>query len=261
MFEALVRALTQTVIRENISTATSIKKILREHFSRDTVLSRDLDCYNALLTSRGLDKYTAEKMIFRAKKAREDLGAEEIFKSQSHLIRQMNEALGSDVYNTFVPNYKSLATVAQLFTDTLSIQDRILLEKQIVENMMGHDTAVVSMKPQDDLVISTFQKRFNQRYGALLPEQKEVLRRYVLSFGEEEANFKVYMATTLQKIKEEVEKSLEYPEVSDDTTMVQNTKRLLERIATYDVNCLSAGDILRVVKMQQLVMEYQRDAT
>jgi hypothetical protein len=261
LFEALVRVLTRSVIRENTQAVTSIKKILREYFSHSTVLSKDLECYNALLHSRGLDKYTAEKMIFRAKRERESLGDEEIFKSQSQLIRQINESIGPTVYGTFVPNYKALATIAQLFTGSPSIQDRILLEQQIVENMMGEETISEPMKPQDDLVISTFQKNFNDRYGVLLPEQKDVLRHYVLSFGDEEAHFKVYMATTLGKIKEEVEKSLSCPEVAEDATMVENTHLLLKRIDTYDVNSLSHDDILKVVKMQQLVREYQRNAT
>ena len=182
-------------------------------------------------------------------------------KGELFLINKINETLGPDIYKTFVPNYKSLATISQLFSDALTVQDRVLLENKIIEKMMDAPDRAETLKPQDDLVIAAFQKRFNQKYDSLLPEQKEVLKHYVLSFGDEEANFKVFMAHTLQGIREEIQNSLHYSEVSEDPQMVENTQQVLKRLESYDVNNLTTKDILKVVKMQQLVKEYHSDAT
>ena len=261
LFEALVRNLTQAVVKQDEKRSRVIKKILREHFGNNTLLGKEMECYEAIIKSSNLDKYTAEKMVFHAKRQHQALGNKKVFHSQSVLIKRINETLGADIYKTFVPNYKSLATISQLFGDGLTVKDRVLLENKIIEKMMRAPDTIENLKPQDDLVITSFQKRFNEKYASLLPEQKEVLKHYVLSFGDEEANFKVFMAQTLQRIQEEIQNSLDYSEVAEDVQMVENTQQVLKRLEFYDVNDLTTKDILKAIKMQQLVKEYHSDAT
>ena len=67
LFEALIRELTKTVVSGDSKRGTVIKGILREHFGRGMVLFSELDCFNSITDLKGVDQYTAEKTIHRAR--------------------------------------------------------------------------------------------------------------------------------------------------------------------------------------------------
>jgi hypothetical protein len=260
LFEALIKELTKSVINKETRRTKFVKDILREHFRTGTVLSKELECYNALAEKSGLDSYTAEKMVFRAKRAYDDIGHSEIFKEQSLVIKKINENLGKDVYGNFVPNYQSLASLAQIFSDKLPVKSRVLMEQRIIESITSEEPLSSEMKTVDSLVMQKFTERFNDTYDELLNEQKELLSRYITSFNESGADFRLFVGRELQRISEAVSHSLETPEVSEDLKMVESTKKVLEKIGGLNVSQLTEKDILKVLKLQRLVREYKEDA-
>jgi len=260
LFEALIKELTKSVINKETRRTKFVKDILREHFRSGTVLSKELECYNALVEKSGLDSYTAEKMVFRAKRAYDDIGHSEIFKEQSLVIKKINENLGKDVYGNFVPNYQSLASLAQIFSDKLPVKSRVLMEQRIIESITSEEPLSSEMKTVDSLVMQKFTERFNDTYDELLNEQKELLSRYITSFNESGADFRLFVGRELQRISEAVSHSMETPEVSEDLEMVENTKKVLEKIGGLNVSQLTEKDILKVLKLQRLVREYKEDA-
>lgn len=260
LFEALIKELTKSVINKETRRTKFVKDILREHFRSGTVLSKELECYNALVEKSGLDSYTAEKMVFRAKRAYDDIGHSEIFKEQSLVIKKINENLGKDVYGNFVPNYQSLASLAQIFSDKLPVKSRVLMEQRIIESITSEEPLSSEMKTVDSLVMQKFTERFNDTYDELLNEQKELLSRYITSFNESGADFRLFVGRELQRISEAVSHSLETPEVSEDLEMVESTKKVLEKIGGLNVSQLTEKDILKVLKLQRLVREYKEDA-
>ena len=128
LFETLVRELTKAFVSRDSDTSTKIKTIFKENFNQGSALMQELDCYKALQEKSGLDRYTAEKLIFEAKSKYKKLDKDEIFTEQSAVIKKINQELGSDTYNNFVPNYKSYATLAQIFGDKIPVKNRVLLE-------------------------------------------------------------------------------------------------------------------------------------
>ena len=105
LYEALVRELTKSVISSNSTRSKIVKTILKEHFRSGKVLFNELGCFTALTDRSNLDRYTAEKMIFRAKSEYDNLNQQEIFKEQSTVIKKVNTELGKEVFNNFVPDY------------------------------------------------------------------------------------------------------------------------------------------------------------
>ena len=106
LYEALVRELTKSIVGHNKEKTQQIKDIFKEHFSTDSELLKELNCYRALSEtdrSEPLDHYTAEKMIFSAKKEHESLNLKTIFKEQSQVIKKINTQLSTQVFKTFVP--------------------------------------------------------------------------------------------------------------------------------------------------------------
>ena len=105
VFEALVREVTKAIIAKDNNRKNKVVSIIKEHFSGGTLLNKELKCYKALLESRDLDQYTAEKIIFQARVEHERLPQKDVFVEQSRLIRNINKELGAAVFSNFVPNY------------------------------------------------------------------------------------------------------------------------------------------------------------
>ena len=260
LYEVLTRELTKTIVERDAAKASTIKNIFREHFASNTTLGRELSCYQALCESKELDQYTAEKMIFSAKKEYENLDKSQVFQEQSQVIKKINTSLGPNVYKNFVPNYRAYATVSQIFNDTTPVKSRVLLEQQMLSTMTSSDKASEDLHPVDSLVVKSFSDRFNQKYTNLLPEQQDLLSKYVLSFGANEADFKLCVVNELKRIKEEVQSSLGLEEVKSDPDMVQTTDKVLKKIESFNVASIQKEDVLNILKLQNLVHEYHQDA-
>jgi flagellin-specific chaperone FliS len=261
LYEALVRELTKAITTQNPSRSATVKNILQEHFRSGKTLFSELGCFSALSDTRGLDSYTAEKMVFRAKKAYDELSPEDIFSEQSQVIKKINTQLGKEVYDNFVPNYKTYATIAQIFGTKAPIKSRVLMEKKIIDVMTTSESSGTgTMKPVDSLVVGQFVKNFNKAYSHLLPEQINLLNKYVLSFGPNVADFQVTMGTELKRIYEEVQQSLESEEVQSDAEMRENTQKILSQLDEWDIRDIDDKKLTKVLKLQELVREYHADA-
>ena len=260
LYEALVRELTKSVVSNNSTRSKIVKTILKEHFRSGKVLFSELGCFTALTDRSNLDRYTAEKMIFRAKNEYDKLNQQEIFKEQSAVIKKVNTELGKEVFNNFVPDYKSYATLAQIFGTKMPVKNRVIMEQKIVETLTSSEEAQEEMQPVDSLVVKSFTERFNKEYTELLPEQKELLNRFIVSFNESEADFKLYAGKELKRIQEGVQASLELPDVKEDEEMVENTKKVLDQISKFNVANLDEQQILKILKLQKLAREYETDA-
>lgn len=260
LYEALVRELTKSVVEQNSSRSQKIKKILKEHFRSGKILFSELGCFRALSQKDELDRYSAEKVIFRAKKEYESLNQQDIFKEQSAVINKINTQLGRDVFNTFVPDYKSYATLSQIFGNKLPVKSKVIMEQRILDILTSGSEEPQTLQPVDNLVVKSFTENFNKEYGDLLPEQKALLNRFITSFNENEVDFRLYVGTELKRIKESVEESLKLPEVQDDQEMIENTHRVIEQVSSFNVSNLSEQQILKILKLQKLVREYEKDA-
>jgi len=183
-----------------------------------------------------------------------------VFHEQSKVIKKINKDLGKEVYNNFVPNYQSLASLSQIFQDKMPIKSRVILEKKIIETLTTSPADEPPLVPVDNLVMRAFTDRFNQSYGGLLSEQRELLNKYITSFHEHGVDFRLFVGSELKRIHEKVESSLSLGEVSEDSKMIENTQKVLAKIKSFNVSSLSEGDILRLLKLQKLAKEYDTDA-
>ena len=109
-------------------------------------------------------------------------------------------------------------------------------------------------------MIKNFIKRYNSQYNNLLPEQKELLSKYIGSLNEGIIDFQVYLVEELKRIKGSVADSLQTEEVKSDESMVSSTKHVLEKIDNFNVINIGEKEVLKILKMQNLVNEYNENA-
>lgn len=256
LFECLNRELTRAIVEQKKDKTLTIRKLFTDYFRKGSILAEELDCYRSILESRELDMYTAEKTLFQCKQKHLGLDPTRIFQEQSQMIKSINTQLGASVYNTFVPNYKTYATVAQIFGNKTSTHKRVLMEKAILEHMTSEIPQMKPLKAPDSLVVESFIKRFNEKYATLPTPQRSLLNKYITSFANNGVDFKTYLVEELSRLEEEVVASLLMSEVNSDTAMVESTNRVIEEIRSFDVSSVTPTDILQVLKIQQLVSEY-----
>ena len=208
VYEALVRELTESVVKNDKNKQNKIVSIIKEHFTSDSILKEELELYRTIYETRDIEKNTAEKIMVQAKQKHISLDKKRLFREQSALINKINKTLSRKVYNKFVPNYKTIASVYSIFQDALPIKDRVLLEENIV-TQMSSSVEVVSQenqRPIDSLTYRTFVDKYNDEYSEVLNEnQKKLLNTYISSFSDNDVDLKVYLNEEIEDLKHRIQ--------------------------------------------------------
>ena len=140
------------------------------------------------------------------------------------------------------------------------MKTRVLLEQEILETLSGKNNEQnEDMKPVDTLVVKTFVNNFNDKYSNLLPEQRDLLNKYILSLGDNVADFQLFLVKELQRIKDSVTSSLLSEDIKNDEQMTANTRLVIEQIESFNVSRFNEKDLKKVLKLQNLVNEYKPD--
>ncbi len=261
VFEALAREATVAIIKGDEGRKAKVVSIVRKHFTGDSLLKKDLECYRSLYENQNIDEVTSKKIVEAVMAAKRLIDPDGLFKQQTEVIKDINKELSPQTFNNFVPNYKSLATIAKMF-NTNSPKQSVMLEAKIVQGMISN-TEVSKLEPIDSITFATFTKKFNQKYGdALLREQKELLNQYISSFSSEELEIKIYLNRELGRLKESLEKATDVEEVAADIDMINKTKlvkELLESLSSETT--LTETNLLTMLKTQELVKEIHEDGS
>ena len=261
VFEALAREATVAIIKGDTERKAKVVSIVRKHFTGDSLLKKDLECYRSLYENQNLDETTSKKIVEAVLAAKRLIDPDGLFKQQTEVINDINKELSPETFNNFVPNYKSLATIAKMF-NTNSPKQKVMLETKILEGMVS-DTEISNLQPMDSITFRTFTKKFNQKYGdTLLREQKELLNQYISSFSNEELELKIYLNRELGRLKESLEKATEVEEVAADEEMINKTKLVKERLESLSSETtLTEATLFTILKTQELVKEIYDDGS
>jgi hypothetical protein len=257
LYEVLVRELTKSVLSKDNDRRNQVLLIIKEYFSPNTALSAELKLYKSF-EENSVDQSLADKFIFEAKFKHSQINKIDLFNEQTSLINTINKTIGYQIYETFLPNYKNLATISQIFSEKTSIKDKLLLEE-------GLKTFIVKKQDEktknlldnvDSLVYKTFAKKFNEEYSSkLLGEQKELLFKYVNSFADNGLALKVYLNEEIGRLSTGVKKSLVSEEVAQDKNMAQKVKHLQKFLNEFKNADLDDASLSTLLKIQQFVHE------
>ena len=261
VYEALVRELTKSIIKNNTFKRNKIVQVMKEHFKKDSSLLEELEIYKSLYETSELDAVTAEKLMIEAKLAYSKLDKKKLFIEQSALIKKINKSLDG-VFANFVPNYKNLASLYAIFNDSANVKERVLLEQRFLNNLTSKSSSGESntKDPIDNLVFKSFVKRFNEKYCDSLNEgQKELLTKYVASFSDNGLALKVYLNDEIGTLKEKVKRAIDDPVIEQDQEMRQKTEAVLSKLEGYKDSDIDVIMLEEVIKIQSLVQEIEKD--
>ncbi len=259
VYEALIVEATIAVIKKDSERQNSAVNLIKKYFNRDNILRRDLECYRSLYENQNLKESTSKRITKEAQLQKKLLEQQAIFEMQTSLIHDINKDLGPSLFNNFVPNYKTLATIAQLFSDNTTPKNKVILENQVITSMSkAHDTTN-NMK-LDKVVYEVFAEKFNSKYdGALLPEQKELLTYYVSSFADNALTLKTFLNEEISRLKKRLAEAKRTEEISSDKQMLKKTNAIVEKLDGFSKEPISDSLLLSVLKTQSLVKEIYTD--
>ena len=263
LYEALVLELTKAILKKDLELKNKITKLIKESFRYNTILYQELKLYHALSKTQNVNPRTAEKIFSEVKERRQNLDKKRLVSEQSTLVRKIKKSLSPDVMDNFVPNYKSFATIYQIFNHRVPIKTKVLLENSIIKQMSisPEEAQKQKMVPIDNLVYKTFTKKFNQEYAAeLLSEQKELLSKFVSSFVDNNLQLKTYLNEEIKRLKNELNKSLMMEEFVLDKEMQTKAKDVINILESYKHKHPGKEMVQQVIKVQSLVHEIKENA-
>ncbi len=258
LYEALMRELTKSIIEKDEARKSTVISLVKEHFNSSSILKRELDLYSNIYETSNLQKQVAEKIISEAKRLHSLLDKEVLFKEQTKLINSVNIKLTPSVFSNFVPFYKNLATISQVFSNSIDIKNKVILEQILINGMCSKEEnkKKEDLKPIDDIVCNTFLKKFNEKYGNnLLKEQKELISNYIMAFNDNGVSFKFYLNEELMRLKNKIKETKEMKEIKEDKEMSEMTNKIDEKLDSFSKTEFTKEMLTELMKIQTFVDE------
>ena len=261
VYEALVRELTKSIVKNNKNKQMRIVSIMKEHFAKGTELNKELGLYKSVYETKDIEKHLAEKIVVEAKQKYLDLNKRAVFQEQSALINKINKTLSKNLFSNFVPNYKSLARVYSIFQETLPIKDRVLLEESIVDQMSASvETRQETQRPMDNIIYTNFVSKFNQEYNNMLKEnQRELLGKYISSFSDNGVEFKFFLNEEIGNLKTKLINYKNNLTIREDEALKTKLDKVYSILESYKEKEIDSDLIEVVLKTQDLLEEIEQD--
>ena len=251
LYESLVLEMTKAIINKDDKRRDIALDILKESFHRNSILHEELDAYRAVIETRNTDEPTAKAILREAQRTYLSLHPGHVFQNQTHVINRVNKELGKDTFNIFTPNYKSLATISQLFSVKTPVKRRVILEQNLIQDMVAPQPSM-AMEPVDNLVYNVFVKKFNEKYDALLEEQRDVLYKYIFSFADDGYGLKIALNEEISRMKKLISgEKKNIPELKEKFESVE------ELLSSFSKKQIDDNMVLKVLQTQGFCKELE----
>lgn len=259
LYEALVRQMTKHVLEENTTGRDEVVFIIKTFFSKGKPLAEELDLYRTIIDSSQVKPKILEKIITEAKSSHARLHSEEIFSQQGKLISVVNRKFGKGFYNSPVPNYRSLASIAAIFNQNTPIKTRVLLENSLIEALSSQTKEEKNNNEMigTSVLMNTFLSKFNDKYDTLHEEQKCLLNSYIISMADDGLSMKAFLNEEISRLESIIQESLKMQELVNDQDMKSGTEKVISLIQELKTKPIKENDLSLLLKIQNLAREVQ----
>ena len=251
LFELLVKQITHEVLSN--STKNVSEKIIKEFFSSNKELAKELRLYNQIVKEKYSSIDDAKLFLEEVAKERIKLDENKLNREKYNLIKTIKESYDLDKFlSSNLQNYKLLASVYKIFeTKTLGrkveIRDFIDSNNTILEHVTNKriatkptDALYESFKQQsEDLRLLTYKlliENFNKKYSNLDDSQKGLLREFI--------NNVTNTSTFPKFIEEETKKVL--------SNLVKESKAVTDKVTKIKIS-----EMIKLYKSEKFLKENQ----
>lgn len=196
IFELLVKQIASDTLGKRDSAAVNI---LKRNFTGKTALVREFKLYEFILKNKSISQSKAESIVSTIIEVARSIDKDVLKKQKYNLIKEIKDNYNvAEFFSIGVKDYKPLAALyclmeAHKVTDVIDPNFLVDNKTTILEHLtkVGQDKEQVRdtlieeySKYDKDLKLLTFKillEKFNNKYGSLLPEQKNILKEFITS--------------------------------------------------------------------------------
>ena len=252
IFELLVKQIAADTLSRKDSPAV---KILKKFYTGNTSLVREFKLYDFVLKNKGIGQKKAEAILSTIVELSRKIDTATLSKQKYELIKELKNHYNlEDFFSIKVESYKPLAALyclleaqntqglvdPQVFVDNkTTLLEHFLQTKQDGNN--AKDTLIDEYSKYDkDLRLLTYKillEKFNNKYDNLLPEQKNILKEFIISansttklrtiVNEELGKIQVQITKLKPRIEDQIVK-IKLDEISKSITPVKNTEKVTD---------------------------------
>jgi hypothetical protein len=252
IFELLVKQIAADTLSRKDSPAV---KILKKFYTGNTSLVKEFKLYDFVLKNKGIGQRKAEAILSTIVELSRKIEATSLNKQKYELIKELKNHYNlEDFFSIKVESYKPLAALyclmeaqnteglvdPQVFVDNkTTLLEHFLQTKQDANN--AKDTLIEEYSKYDkDLRLLTYKillEKFNNKYDNLLPEQKNILKEFIISansttklrtlVNEELGKIQVQITKLKPKVEDQIVK-IKLDEISKTITPVKNTEKVTD---------------------------------
>ena len=255
LYEILIKEYTKSIINKDITIQNEVKSIFKEFFHKKTILFCELQIYNELLESTGVERDECYRLMIEVKKDFLSIDRKLVFNIQTKLLKRIHESLSNKIFATFLSNYRNIATVGQyLNSGLLPAKQRIILENKAFDLLTSKKASGKPIQHIDNLTFKTFIDKFNETYSnTLRGEQKTLLNYYITSFANNGIELKVFLNEEIGRLKKQINNNLL------ESSYKNQFDRILIKLNNYSKSPITEGLIREVFYIQDLVYEVSKD--
>jgi len=252
IFELLVKQIAADTLSRKDSPAV---KILKKFYTGNTSLVKEFKLYDFVLKNKGIGQRKAEAILSTIVELSRKIEATTLNKQKYELIKELKSHYNlEDFFSIKVESYKPLAALyclleaqnteglvdPQVFVDNkTTLLEHFLQTKQDANN--AKDTLIEEYSKYDkDLRLLTYKillEKFNNKYDNLLPEQKNILKEFIISansttklrtlVNEELGKIQVQITKLKPRIEDQIVK-IKLDEIFKTITPVKNTEKVTD---------------------------------
>ncbi|NJN98646.1 MAG: hypothetical protein HC875_33425 [Anaerolineales bacterium] len=252
LYEACLRFLALSIQEKNNKVVKDLTSLLKETFSYKTFLGQELKLYQDIYIPQTKNTKVIEKIIQENKKTFFSIPQDKLNEERSNFLNKISQ-ISPEIMNSFVPTYKMLATINQIFSPFLSPADKIILEEGLTKEIENSKENKPKFKLEhlDNLAYKLFIKKFNEEYSpSLLKEQKELVSKYILSINGDNLTLKIFINEEVGRIK----KVLDVYKKNKDVLLVEKINELESSIKDFSNSIsLEKEQLIKLLKIQELV--------
>lgn len=266
LFEMLVRKLTSETLT---SDKTVTVEIIKKYFGKNTVLSKELQLYNALIKESFKTEAQSLDFIRSCKDSHNKLNKSALRRQRYNLVKEISENFDfSKISKIRINNYKELASIYKLFEYNEVDNPTQLLEckSSIVEHLLGK----VEKLQETDVILEKYKKhdkevrllaykmlvdKFNKKYSGLDESQKSVLNKYIVHVNDSET-MKQYFEEIIPSIKKQLKEQVSL--ITDKATKIKVDK-LSEMLCNVEtIKVIKESHVLTILRYYDLIKELKQ---
>jgi len=196
IFELLVKQIAADTISKRDSPALTV---LRKFYTGNTALVREFKLYDFVLKNKGVGSKKAEAILSTIIEVSRKLDANSLKKQKYELIKELKSHYDlEEFFSIKISAYKPLAALyclmeaqntaglvdLDVFVDNKTTILEHLTQSKTSEGQVKNALIEEYSKYDKDLRLLTYKillEKFNSQYKSLLPEQKNILKEFIIS--------------------------------------------------------------------------------